>query len=156
MKWYSNRGLYYTGDLNVIAPVIFGVATRDVYGSILLYFGIMVAASVFGYMDFTRLKRIQYEESLNTLANPYLLNEIRSRNAQIHDEVGVDEGMSRKVGNLIILEQEPEGKCELCGKIDELRPYGKNNEKICFECGMKNEEVTKRKFNQKFFSDLNE
>lgn len=38
-------------------------------------------------------------------------------------------------------------KCQLCGKEAELRPYGPNGEWICFECGMKNEEVTHRQFN---------
>lgn len=31
--------------------------------------------------------------------------------------------------------------CEYCGKLDELRPYGKNGAKICFECGMKPENI---------------
>lgn len=29
--------------------------------------------------------------------------------------------------------------CEYCGNIDELRPYGRNGAKICFDCGMKPE-----------------
>ena len=24
--------------------------------------------------------------------------------------------------------------CEMCGKIDECRPYGPNGEQVCFEC----------------------
>lgn len=43
---------------------------------------------------------------------------------------------------------EPDGQCELCGKTSELRPYGPNGERICYECGMKNEETTKRKFHE--------
>jgi hypothetical protein len=39
-----------------------------------------------------------------------------------------------------------DGKCALCGKVDELRPYGPNDEWICFECGMKDEKTTKKKF----------
>jgi hypothetical protein len=31
---------------------------------------------------------------------------------------------------------EPEQMCEMCGKIDECRPYGPNDEQICFECAM--------------------
>jgi hypothetical protein len=31
--------------------------------------------------------------------------------------------------------------CEYCGKIEELRPYGKNDAKICFDCGMKPENI---------------
>ena len=32
---------------------------------------------------------------------------------------------------------EPDARCELCGKIDELRPYGPKGERVCFDCGMK-------------------
>ncbi len=42
------------------------------------------------------------------------------------------------------------GKCELCGKKDELRPYGPNHENICFECGMKNKELTKKRFTKMY------
>lgn len=35
--------------------------------------------------------------------------------------------------------------CETCGKIDECRPYGANDENICFECAMKDEATTERK-----------
>ena len=42
---------------------------------------------------------------------------------------------------------EPETKCELCGKIEECRPYGPRGEQICFECGMKDEKkTTERQF----------
>lgn len=56
--------------------------------------------------------------------------------------------MTRKVGNLVHIEATPPGNCELCGKADELRPYGPNNEWICFDCGMKDEATTARKFNE--------
>lgn len=36
--------------------------------------------------------------------------------------------------------------CELCGAVDELRPYGPNGEWICFDCGMKDEETTTARF----------
>jgi hypothetical protein len=39
-----------------------------------------------------------------------------------------------------------DGKCELCGAVEELRPYGPNNENICFACGQKDEATTTRKF----------
>ena len=47
---------------------------------------------------------------------------------------------------VIILEQGEDGRCELCGKIDELRSYGPNGENICFDCGMKDEPTTSRVF----------
>lgn len=30
-------------------------------------------------------------------------------------------------------------KCELCGAVEETRPYGPNGERVCFNCGMKDE-----------------
>lgn len=39
-----------------------------------------------------------------------------------------------------------DNNCELCGKVEELRPYGPNGELICFECGMKDEETTTAQF----------
>lgn len=57
--------------------------------------------------------------------------------------------MTRKVSeHVVIIEGEPDGVCELCGKTDELRPYGPNNERICFDCAMKDEATTNRKFNE--------
>jgi hypothetical protein len=40
---------------------------------------------------------------------------------------------------------DPHG-CELCGKRDELRPFGPHGESICFECGMKDPETTEAMF----------
>lgn len=40
---------------------------------------------------------------------------------------------------------ESEQYCELCGIIAECRPYGPNDEEICFDCAMKDEETTKQK-----------
>lgn len=31
--------------------------------------------------------------------------------------------------------------CEYCGKEEELRPYGRNGAKICFTCGMMDENI---------------
>lgn len=44
-------------------------------------------------------------------------------------------------------------QCDLCGKIDELRPYGPNGEKICFECGKKDPETTERMMVKHIFGD---
>lgn len=36
--------------------------------------------------------------------------------------------------------------CQMCGKVDELRPYGPNGEEVCFDCAMKDEAAAKRGF----------
>jgi len=41
-----------------------------------------------------------------------------------------------------IISQEAEQVCELCGKIDECRPYGANDEQICFDCATSTPEAT--------------
>lgn len=40
---------------------------------------------------------------------------------------------------------ESEQHCEFCGIIAECRPYGSNDEQICFECAMQDPETTKQK-----------
>ncbi len=40
------------------------------------------------------------------------------------------------MSGLGVIAQEPDQMCEMCGKIDECRPYGPNNEQICFDCAM--------------------
>lgn len=47
-------------------------------------------------------------------------------------------------GRGIIQEEAPQA-CQMCGVIAETRPYGPNGEEICFDCGMKDEETTKKK-----------
>jgi hypothetical protein len=49
--------------------------------------------------------------------------------------------------------QQSDEVCEMCGKVDECRPYGPNDENICFECGMKDEETTKRKMDAYIFGE---
>jgi len=46
----------------------------------------------------------------------------------------------------------PEGTCQLCNsKNKELRPYGRNGEWICFDCAMKDEATTERRFGEVVF-----
>jgi hypothetical protein len=56
-----------------------------------------------------------------------------------------------KIGNIAIICVEEESICELCGKKDELRPYGPNGENICFDCGMKDEKTTQRQMGKILF-----
>lgn len=46
--------------------------------------------------------------------------------------------------------EEATGVCELCGKTEELRPYGPKGEKVCFDCAMKDEEAARRAFEKRF------
>jgi len=41
---------------------------------------------------------------------------------------------------------EPPGRCEMCGKRAELRPYGPNGANVCFDCGIKDEPTAARLF----------
>ena len=52
-----------------------------------------------------------------------------------------------------VIEVTEPNKCQLCGKVAELRPYGPNNENICHPCGMKDEKTTKRKFAEVVFGE---
>ncbi len=39
-----------------------------------------------------------------------------------------------RIDGTSIIEDEPEGVCELCGKKAETRPYGSGGREICFPC----------------------
>ncbi len=67
--------------------------------------------------------------------------------------------MSERIGNVIILREEKPQQCDFCGKIAELRPYGPNEECICYECGMLDPVTTDKMMNKVLFGvegDLNE
>jgi hypothetical protein len=50
------------------------------------------------------------------------------------------------MSGLGVIQEESPQACQLCGIIDECRPYGPNGEEICFDCGMKNEATTLSQF----------
>jgi hypothetical protein len=52
-----------------------------------------------------------------------------------------------------IIAQQPDEVCEMCGKVDECRPYGPNDENICFECAMKDEATTRKKMAAYIFGE---
>ena len=43
------------------------------------------------------------------------------------------------------IQEEPPQVCELCYQVAECRPYGPNDEQICFECGRRDPVTTNRK-----------
>ena len=54
--------------------------------------------------------------------------------------------MSGIKNGVFVIEVEERQQCDLCGKVDELRPYGPNEECICFDCGMKDEKSALKQF----------
>ena len=59
--------------------------------------------------------------------------------------------MTVRIGNVVLLAPERPQQCDDCGKIAELRPYGPGGSMVCFECGMKDEEGTTRRFSAALF-----
>lgn len=47
-----------------------------------------------------------------------------------------------------IIEKEDVDRCEICGAIAEVRPYGPNGEEVCFQCGMRDEDAARRGFSE--------
>lgn len=58
------------------------------------------------------------------------------------------------MGGVIFIEEEPPQQCDLCGKIDELRPYGPKGECICYDCGMLDPETTNRMMGKMLFGEV--
>lgn len=50
--------------------------------------------------------------------------------------------------------EEPPQMCQSCGIIDECRPYGKNYEYICFECGKLDPEMTEQRMAEHIFGKI--
>lgn len=61
--------------------------------------------------------------------------------------------MSKRIGKIAVIFPEPPGICELCGKRDELRPYGPKGERICFDCAEKDIATTKRQMDRVLFGE---
>ena len=59
------------------------------------------------------------------------------------------------MSGLGVIAKEHKSYCELCGKLDELRPYGRNGELICFDCAMKDEVTTKKRFAEYVLGERN-
>lgn len=46
---------------------------------------------------------------------------------------------------LVMIDGSKHAECKLCGQVEELRPYGPNDEMICFDCAMKDPATAERK-----------
>lgn len=65
----------------------------------------------------------------------------------------IQTNQKQKVKKIIVLGTPSEDQpCEYCGQMSELRPYGKNGARICFDCGMKpeNKEYVEKAINDIF------
>ena len=63
--------------------------------------------------------------------------------------------MSHKDGDVFYVAEEPPGRCELCGAVEETRPYGPNGKQVCFSCGMKDEAEMGRQFGRRLEGEAN-
>ena len=59
--------------------------------------------------------------------------------------------MTKRIGNVVILANEAPDVCALCGKHDELRPYGPKGARVCYDCMKKDEPNAKAWMNYHFF-----
>lgn len=48
--------------------------------------------------------------------------------------------------NITIIDGTQHAKCQMCGEVEELRPYGPNGMFVCFDCAMKDESEASRQF----------
>ena len=51
--------------------------------------------------------------------------------------------------HIVVLKKENPQQCDMCGQIDELRPYGPKGEDVCFDCAKKNPKAMARQFKKR-------
>lgn len=61
--------------------------------------------------------------------------------------------MSKRIGNTTVIYPEAPRKCEMCGKVEECRPYGPNGEQICFSCAQKDLPGTEKRMRKILFGE---
>ena len=64
--------------------------------------------------------------------------------------------MIMKVGGMNVIGHPDEAKpakCEECGIMEELRPYGKNAAMVCYDCAMKDPENAAAMFKKQMDGD---
>ena len=61
--------------------------------------------------------------------------------------------MSYREGRIAVIEAESDTTCELCGAVEETRPYGPGFKRVCWPCAQKDREGTKKRMAHKLFGD---
>lgn len=64
--------------------------------------------------------------------------------------------MSKLVNGIPIIEAEPPMICSECGKIDEVRPYGRKGAEICFDCAEEIKDIVEHNMAIKLFGEPGE
>lgn len=64
--------------------------------------------------------------------------------------------MTRRIGRLVIIEPEPPRPCELCGVLEETRPYGPGGKRICFACMKKDEPAAVARMTRILYGEQND
>jgi len=59
--------------------------------------------------------------------------------------------MTEVKGGVPIIQREPADRCEQCGRLAELRPYGPCGLRICVDCGMKDKAGTEARMGVRLF-----
>jgi hypothetical protein len=62
--------------------------------------------------------------------------------------------MTKRIGNVVIIEGEEDRNCELCGKLTECRPAGPKGEQVCFDCAEKDKAAMDRYAQRLFQGEL--
>ena len=58
--------------------------------------------------------------------------------------------MTQRIGDVVFIEDEDDKQCELCGKMEECRPAGPNQEQVCWDCANKDKAAMQR-YSQRLF-----
>lgn len=56
--------------------------------------------------------------------------------------------MTKRVGEILVIESEPPEECAFCKQLSHVRPYGPNGERVCHPCAMKDEPAARRQMDR--------
>src|SRR5579872_782208 len=60
------------------------------------------------------------------------------------------DAMTQRVNGVVVIEGEPDRRCQLCDKVEECRPAGPNGEQVCWDCANKDKAAMER-YSQRLF-----